>query len=269
MIAIITCAGKGTRRRPDTNYVPKILLEYRGDPLIEHIARPIDMSERFEKLVFVLSVKHGQKVIDYVRRHPFETPVQFVWQSEPLGFGHAVLQARDEVFSFYKWNPPVLICTDDGVRNPANPDKSSLDFIRDITDNPTSTLGVKWVGNVRAHSMVVVDDYKTLGHAPRPNAPRSDVRVERLIEKPYWDDGGLAMTGIYFVRESRRLFRCLNKLVKTGRILGGEYQLTHALQMMIDAGTPFKTYYHDWIDCGQARRQEDGKTRKRENVDGD
>ena len=91
MIAIITCAGKGTRRHPDTNYTPKILLEYQGDPLIEHIARPIDMSERFEKLVFVLSLKHGQKVIDYVRRHPFETPVQFVWQPEPLGFGHAVV----------------------------------------------------------------------------------------------------------------------------------------------------------------------------------
>ena len=72
--------------------------------------------------------------------------------------------------------------------------------------------------------------------------------VERLVEKPCWDDGGLAITWIYYVRESRRLFCCLNKLVKTGRRLGGEFQFTHALQMMIDAGTPFKTHYHDWED---------------------
>ena len=270
MIAIITCAGKGTRRRPDTNYMPKILLTppsvppqaegRKREPLIEHIVRPIDASECFERIVFVLSLKHGNQVIDYLRRNPLETPVKFVWQHEPLGFGHAVLQARDEVFSLMfragglrRWNPPVLICTDDGVRNPANPKKNSIDLVKDITANSTSTIGVKWLGSVRNHGMAIVEDYIAPGHAPRPNAPKSGVRVERLVEKPYWDDGGLALTGIYYVRESRRLFRCLNKLVKMGRQLGGEYQFTHALQLMIDAGTPFVTYYHDWVDCGSAK----------------
>ena len=229
-----------------------------GNALIEHIARPIDASECFERIVFVLSPKHGNQVIDYIHRNPLETPVRFVWQNEPLGFGHAVFQAREEVFGFRKWNPPVLIATDDGVRNPADPDKPSFDLIREMTASPTSTVGVKWVGNVRQHGMVIVEDYKQLGHAPRPNIPRSGVRVERLIEKPYWDEGGFALTGLYYVRESRRLFRNLNKLVKSGRCLGGEYQLTHALQMMIDAGTPFETHYHEWVDCGQ------NDTRKRE-----
>ena len=248
MIAIIPCAGKGTRRRPDTAYTPKILLEYEGQPLIEHIVHPIDESGKFEKIVLVLSPKHGQKVIDYVRRHPFETPVKFVWQPEPLGFGHAVLQARDEVFSFHKWNPPVLIHTDDAVNTHINPEK---DLIEDITAQSVSQIGVQWRGNVKNYGMAIVEDYIAPGHAPRPNAPRSGVRVERLVEKPYWDEGGLALTGIYYVRESRRMFRCLNKLVKMGRQLGGEYQFTHALQMMIDAGTPFQTYYHDWVDCGK------------------
>ena len=279
MIAIIPCAGKGTRRRPDTEHKPKILLEYpnppsppyqggmKREPLFEHIVRPIDMSERFEKLVFVLSPRTGHQIIDYIRRNPLETPHAFVWQNEPLGFGHAVLQAREEVFSFRKWNPlrsvsprPVLIATDDGVRNPANPDKPSFDLIREMTGSSTSTLGVKWIGNVRQHGMVIVEDYKQMGHAPRPNSPsekarpgRSGVRVERLIEKPYWDEGGLVMTGLYYVRESRRLFRCLHKLVKSGRCLGGEFQFTHALQLMIDAGTPFRTCYHEWEDCGTVK----------------
>ena len=271
MIAIIPCAGRGTHRRPDIEHIPKILIEYpnppslpcqgrtkceyqggrKGEPLIEHIVRPIDRSGCFERIILVLNSKSGQKVIDYLCRHPLETPVKYVWQPEPLGFGHAVLQARGEVFSFYKWNPPVLICTDDGLRNPANPDKDSTDLIRDITGNSTSTLGVQWRGNVREYGMALVKDYTALGHAPRPNAPRSGVQVERLVEKPYWDEGGLAITGIYYIRESRRLFRCLNKLVKTGRQLGGQYQLTHALQMMIDAGTPFTTHYHDWVDYGK------------------
>ena len=184
--------------------------------------------------MLVLSLKHGQKVVDYVRRHPFGTPVQFVWQPEPLGFGHAVLQARDEVFSFRKWNPPVLIHTDDAVNTHMNMEE---DLISDITAQSVSQIGVQWRGNVRNYGLVLNDG----------------PRVERLVEKPYWDEGGLAVTGIYYVRESRRLFRCLNKLVKAGRRLGGEYQFTHALQMMIDAGTPFMTHYHEWVDCGSAK----------------
>ena len=289
MIAIIPCAGKGTRRLPDTRFTPKILLDYQGDPLIEHIVRPIDASDCFERIVFVVGPKHGQRIIDYVRHNPFETPVKFVWQNEPLGFGHAVLQARDEVFTPLgfppragglrgMWNPlrsvsprPVLIATDDGVRDPADPDKPSFDLIREMVGSSISTLGVKWVGNVRQHGMVIVEDYKQMGYAPRPNSPsdtsrpgRSGVRVERLIEKPYWDEGGLVMTGLYYVRESRRLFRCLHKLVKSGRCLGGEFQFTHALQMMIDVGTPFRTCYHEWVDCGKTGKREDEKTRERE-----
>lgn len=337
MIAIIPCAGRGTRRAPDTNFTPKILLDYQGDPMIEHIVRPIDASDCFDRIVFVVSPKHGQRIIDYVRHNPFETPVRFVWQNEPLGFGHAVFRAREEVFSpmksgfrlrstFWKWNPlrsvsprPVLIATDDGVRNPADPDKPSFDLIREMTGSSTSMLGVKWVGNVRQHGMVISgesgkvgrredgkagrrENGKTgrreyekagrreggkVGHLPRPNSPAeeawerggegtwgrggvsrsedpdlsgeaskaapSEIQpvVERLIEKPYWDEGGFVMTGLYFVRESRRLFRNLNRVIRSGRCVGGEYQLTHALQLMIDAGTEFRTHYHSWVDCGK------------------
>ncbi|MYE91211.1 hypothetical protein F4X33_19680, partial [Candidatus Poribacteria bacterium] len=123
MIAIIPCAGRGTRRRPDTEHTPKILLEHEGQPLIEHIVRPIDESGRFDKIVFVLSLKHGQKVIDHVHRSFLDTPVAYVWQDAPLGFGHAVLQAREEVFTPLSFPPlaggllgvAVQIHTDDAV----------------------------------------------------------------------------------------------------------------------------------------------------------
>ena len=254
MIAIIPCAGRGTRRRPDTEHTPKILLEYGGQPLAEHIVRPIDESGRFDKIVFVLSLKHGQKVIDHVHRSCFDTPVKFVWQDAPLGFGHAVLQAREEVFGFRKWNPSVLIHTDDAVNRHC---VEGMSLVSAITSKKESQIGVQWRGSVKNYGMAIVS-YPD-GAMPRTNSPTPG-RVERLVEKPNWDEGGLALTGIYFIRESRRLFRCLDKLIKTGRCLGGEYQFTHALQLMMDQGTPFQTYYHEWVDCGQ--------TRKRENVNG-
>ena len=237
MIVILPCAGNGRRRLPETLQMPKILLQHDGERLMDHIVQPIIDSEQFERLVFVLSPQHGQQVIEYVHRRGWEIPIQFVWQNEPLGFGHAVLQARDEVFSFKRWNPPVLIHTDDAVNTHSN---AETNLIADITASDVSQIGVAWRGNVRDYGMVLNDG----------------PRVERLVEKPNWGEGGLALTGIYYIRESRRLFRCLNKLVKTRRILNGEYHLTHALQLMIDAGTPFLTYYHDWTDCGQKKIKE-------------
>ncbi len=256
MIAIIPCAGRGTRRLPDTEHTPKILLEHGGQPLIEHIVRPIDESGVFDKIVFVLSLKHGQKVIDHVHRSFLDTPVAYVWQDAPLGFGHAVLQARAEVFSYKKWSPPLLIHTDDAVNRHC---VEGMSLVGAITSKKESQIGVQWRGNVKNYGMAIVSYPE--GHLPRTNSPTPG-RVERLVEKPYWDEGGLAMTGIYYIRESRRLFRCLNRLVNSGRCLGGEYQFTHALQMMIDGGTPFQTCYHEWVDCGQAGKREDGKTGK-------
>ena len=281
MIAIIPCAGQGARRRPETEHTPKILLEHEDQPLIEHIVRPIDESGRFDKIVFVLSLKHGQKIIDHVHRSFLDTPVKFVWQDAPLGFGHAVLQARKEVVAwrrggegarkngFYSlprslthslplFSPPVLIHTDDAVNRHCVAGMSLIDA---ITSKKESQIGVQWRGNVKNYGMAIVSYPE--GHLPRTNSPTPG-RVERLVEKPYWDEGGLAMTGIYYIRESRRLFRNLSKLVKSGRCLGGEYQFTHALQMMVDQGTPFQTYYHAWVDCGQASRGEGERTEKRD-----
>ena len=219
----------------------------KGETLIEHIARPIDESGLFDKIVFVLSPRTGNQIIDYVRRNPFDTPHTYVWQHEPLGFGHAVLQARDEVFSFRRWNPPVLVHTDDAVNLHL---REGASLIKQITSKETSTLGTQWRGNVRDHGMVVLREVgEKPEHLPRPNSP-ARLRVHRLVEKPYWDEGGLVLTGIYFIRESRRLFGCLSKLVKSGRRLGGEYQFTHALQMMLDQGTEFRTCYHEWVDVG-------------------
>lgn len=56
-----------------------------------------------------------------------------------------------------------------------------------------------------------------------------------LIQKPRRTD--LAIAGCYFIRESRMLFQCLHDLIRAERRRNGEYQLTDALQQMIELGT--------------------------------
>ena len=41
-------------------------------------------------------------------------------------------------------------------------------------------------------------------------------------------------------------------------------EFTHALQMMIDQGTAFQTYYHEWVDCGTPKIN--AKTQLRKNT---
>ena len=55
-----------------------------------------------------------------------------------------------------------------------------------------------------------------------------------LIQRPRRTD--LAIAGCYFIRESKLLFQCLHNLIQTGRQKNGGYQLTDALQQMIERG---------------------------------
>jgi len=78
-----------------------------------------------------------------------------------------------------------------------------------------------------------------------------DGMVAKLIEKPSRSTSNLAIAGIYIIEDTLLLFESLDKLVKGSK--KGEYQLTDALQLMVEAGAVLKTFpVHDWYDCGRA-----------------
>jgi len=67
MRAIIPVAGQGTRLRPHTHTVPKVLLQVAGKPIIGHILdqlQPLGIDE----LVLVVGYR-GEMVQEYVRSH--------------------------------------------------------------------------------------------------------------------------------------------------------------------------------------------------------
>ena len=77
----------------------------------------------------------------------------------------------------------MLIATDDGVRNPADLDKPSFDLIREMVGSSISTLGVKWVGNVRQHGMVIVresGEARRRGSESRSEDPDKSVHLSLI-----------------------------------------------------------------------------------------
>jgi glucose-1-phosphate thymidylyltransferase len=75
--------------------------------------------------------------------------------------------------------------------------------------------------------------------------------IKRLIEKPSVFVSDLAIVGIYLIRNVPLLFECLRQLINKHARSKGEYQLTDALQLMLENGERMTTFAIDrWYDCG-------------------
>ena len=133
-----------------------------------------------------------------------EMPVSFVEQRENKGLGYTVSLASD-----YVSEEPVLIVDPNAIFD--------MDWVS-FSESESSTIAVRRVVDERPYGLVEL----------------REGMVGCLIQKPRRTD--LAITGCYFIRESKMLFQCLHDLIQTGWQRNGEYQLTDALQQMIEHG---------------------------------
>jgi UTP--glucose-1-phosphate uridylyltransferase len=116
--AVIPLAGKGTRLRPMTSVVPKALFPVvdprRGVRAVLHVLLEEVCDAGIEDVCLVVSPEQDEAIREYLAaaRPSYQTVLPsricLVEQSEPEGFGHAVLQAR----AFVDGEPFVLLLGD-------------------------------------------------------------------------------------------------------------------------------------------------------------
>jgi glucose-1-phosphate thymidylyltransferase len=219
--AIVPVAGIGTRLRPHTHTAPKVLLPVAGKPILGHI---LDELTRLgiEEATFIIGYK-GDMIRDYVQKTVrFRT--NFVEQSEMLGLGHAISLAKP----FHYDDERVLIVLGDTIF------KADL---KSVFERDETALGVKKVDDPRRFGVVELDK---MGN------------IKRLVEKPEVPPSNLALVGIYYLRNPRLLFDCLEENIAQDKRTKGEYQLTDALQAMIDRGENMRVFMVEgWYDCGK------------------
>ncbi len=220
MKAIIPVAGVGTRLRPHTYTLPKVLLNVAGKPILGHILDALQAHEIDEATIIVGYM--GDLVEEYVRKH-HTLKVNFIYQEERLGLGHSIWIARENIMG----DEPLLIILGDTI------------FDVDLslaTNSGFSTLGVKSVEDPRRFGVVEMEK----GF------------ISRLIEKPENPTTNLALVGLYFINNPALLVNCLNEMIEKNIRTRDEFQLTDALQMMIDRGEKFTTFpVEGWYDCGK------------------
>ena len=220
MKAIIPVAGVGTRLRPHTFSQPKVLLNVAGKPIIGHIMDKLIASGIDEAIIIVGYL--GDMIESYLR-NTYNIRFTFVTQQERLGLAHAIWMCRENVTD----NEPVFIILGDTIFDVE---------LSGILKSPVSTIGVK-----------EVDDPRRFGIAITSNG-----NIVRLVEKPNDPVGNLAIVGLYYIRSSDSLYASIDRLISENITTKGEYQLTDALQIMLDQGEPLTTFpVNNWYDCGK------------------
>jgi glucose-1-phosphate thymidylyltransferase len=86
MRAIIPVAGVGSRLRPHTYTLPKVLLNVAGKPILGHILDEL-VQQGFEEATIITGYMR-ELVEDYVKTN-YTLKCDFVEQSELKGLGHA------------------------------------------------------------------------------------------------------------------------------------------------------------------------------------
>lgn len=227
MKAIIPAAGIGTRLRPYTYSIPKILLNVAGKPMISHLIDELITVGNIDTIALIIG-HLADKVVDYiVNTYKMTTNIkfEFIEQKEMLGLGHAIYQAKD-----YLKGEPVVIILGDTI--------FEVDLKKFVTLEH-SAIGYKDVDDPTRFGVIEM----------------TDGFIKRMVEKPSGpevSESKKAIAGLYYIQHSDKLYGSLDYLIKNNIRTKEEFQLTDALQNMIDKGEKFIPFeIQNWFDCGK------------------
>ena len=206
--------------RPHTHTTPKPLLTVGGKPILGYILDEV-IRLGIRRIALIVGYR-GDQILEFAQRQYGDCEVQAIEQPQPQGLGHAVHLAAPLTHG-----SPVLIVYGDTVFEGGLDDAVSRDV--------DGAIGVRKVEDPSRFGVVELDGD----------------RIVRLVEKPETFVSDTAIVGVNLIRDSGRLFACLDRLVADDVRTRGEYQLTDAFSMMVDEGAHLEAFAVDqWFDCG-------------------
>ena len=221
MKAIIPVAGAGKKLRPHTYTQPKALIPLAGKTVLSIIIDQLN-KEGIIEFVFIIGYL-GEKIEDYVKAYHPNITAHFVQQTDRQGTAHAIELTRSII-----GDDEVFVVLGDTI----------CEYnVREVLDSPYSMLGVKKVDDPRNFGVAEINENDD---------------IIKVVEKPQIPKSNMALVGLYKIRETHFLFSCLTKIFNEDITTQGEYNLTDALECMIQQGAKFKSFKVDnWFDCGK------------------
>ena len=226
MKVIIPAAGAGKRLFPHTFTKPKPMVYIAGKPIIGHILDRMKDVEP-EEVIMVVGYRKEQ-IMSFVDKNYSDIfTIKYVDQPEQLGLGHSIYVARDEI-----GDSEIMIALGDMIFK-----AGYFEFYSHYLNNGdcSGSIGVREVEEPEKYGVVELEGKYIKGLEEKPVRPKSK----------------LGIAGVYFIKETQILLSILEEMIKKETRTRGEYQLTDALQEMVNRGYRLKTFpVSSWYDCG-------------------
>ncbi len=220
MHAIIPVAGKGTRMRPLTWSVPKVLIRLAGNTVLGHIIDELTASG-IDHITLIVGYL-GDEIVEWTRMNYPDIKVDYAVQEKMDGLASAVYLAAP--------------MTDDGQTLVVLGDTLFRVDLSLAYSEESNMIAVKKVEDPSRFGVVVLDGSS----------------VKMLVEKPSSFVSDLAIVGVYGFSSGSVLMDAISRLIDSGTKTKGEFQLTDAMQLMLEEGRTFGCFeVDDWYDCGK------------------
>jgi UTP--glucose-1-phosphate uridylyltransferase len=228
--AVIVAAGLGTRMLPASKVIPKEILPVVDKPAIQVVVEEA-VASGIEEIVLVLSPnrtialehfqpalelerhleQHGKhEILESVRRINGLARFTSAWQTEPLGLGHAVLQAREAI-----GDEPFAVILPDDIFDSERPCLRQLLDTSEAENAPAVALMRVARSEIPKYGIVDV----------KPARPRL-YELRGMVEKPLIEEApsDFAIVGRYILTPD-----IFDLLARGQPGAGGEIQLTDGL----------------------------------------
>lgn len=178
-----------------------------GKPALDFILEPL-FDNGITDITFIVGhlkeqvVKHMEK---------YDGKFLFIEQKKRLGLGHAILTGLENT------NEPVLVQLGDTIFD--------IDY-NEFISSTNNTIGVIEVDDPSRFGVVELNDDKVVNfYEKHPNPPSN-----------------LAISGLYYFTNERKLKSAIEELIKSDIKTNNEYQITDALQIMVKQGEDFGVF---------------------------
>ncbi|MDE1178545.1 MAG: UTP--glucose-1-phosphate uridylyltransferase GalU [Edaphobacter sp.] len=234
--AVFPAAGLGTRFLPATKSIPKEMLCLVDKPLIQYgveeavaagcteiilissrgKASMEDHFDRSPELEANLAAKNKTALLEVAKSVAKLAKITVTRQSEPLGLGHAVLQAKELV-----GNEPFCVILPDDI---VDAKKACMKQMVEAFEATGSSIIASEVVEGAA-----IQNYGCLAVTPDPRDPRL-LEISDMVEKPKPEEAPSqnAIIGRYLL--TPRIFELLEKITPGA---GGELQLTDGIKALL------------------------------------
>jgi len=224
MKGLILSGGKGTRLRPFTFTQAKQLIPVANKPVLVRAIETIREAEITE-IGIVVGDTHAEIEKALGNGNQWGVQITYIPQPSPDGLAHAVKISHD----FLGDERFVMYLGDNVIQGGIG------SLIRDFAESDwNSQIVLKEVENPQSYGVAKL---------------RPDGGIEKLIEKPKVPPSNLALVGIYMF--DPHIWEAVHAIKPSAR---GEYEITDAIQWMIDAGYQVYPHVHKgwWVDTGKA-----------------